>query len=297
MSLEDLNRFIYTSSTNDLYNANVNSLHSIINKLVDDGNLKDILKKIGDYCDLNITFKNIDTVAYILAYLVTMRKNENITNAAYTTLKDISDNPLYLFAFISYHKYLSESEAKKSTDKKYGKGWGKGQRKVITRWYNGRNEEDLLRLVTKYTHSHQWSHKDLIKMARIKPANDSFDVIFKYILFGYEKIQNNKPNDNLQVIYDFISDKEQLKKVENPNDAASLIRKHKFHLEHIPVHLHRTKEVWEALIEDMNLQQFCSYIDVFIGKRLLKASPETQTEKFVLEKLLSNDKILMSKYF
>lgn len=84
-----------------------------------------------------------------------------------------------------------------------------------------------------------------------------------------------------------------MKKCENSADAAALIRKHKLHSEHLPFKLYRHKEVWEALVEDMNLQQFCSLIDVFVSKRVL--TPGSVTEKFVLDKLLSKEKVQLSK--
>lgn len=84
-----------------------------------------------------------------------------------------------------------------------------------------------------------------------------------------------------------------LKKCESSTDAAALIRKYKLHLEHLPLKLYRYKEVWEALVEDMNLQQFCSSIDTFVSKRVL--TPGSSTEKFVLEKLLAKEKVQLSK--
>ena len=123
---------------------------------------------------------------------------------------------MHLFAFVYYHKYLLE-EIKKhkinsgelvESDAKrlFGKGWGKGQRKAVIKWYNGHSEEDILRLVTKYRRSHTWSHKDIIKMARIKAESGGMALIFKYLMFGFKKIQNEKISENEKNVFNFISD-------------------------------------------------------------------------------------------
>lgn len=112
---------------------------------------------------------------------------------------------------------MLEEEAKKqpavtNIEKKYGKGWGKGQRKAVIKWYNDHCVEDMLRLVTKYRHSHTWSHKDVIRIAHIKPANDGVALIFKYLLFGFQKIENEKINENEKHLFEFLRDFENVNK-------------------------------------------------------------------------------------
>jgi 60 kDa SS-A/Ro ribonucleoprotein len=143
-----------------------------------------------------------------------------ISILAYNTLKDISETPLHLFAFIYYHKcVLEEIKREKLANGQltetqansiYGKGWGKGQRKAVIKWYNERSEEDILRLITKYRRSHSWSHKDVIKIAHIKPSNSAIAIIFKYLMFGIDKIQNEKISENEKYVFDFINDYEKV---------------------------------------------------------------------------------------
>ena len=177
-----------------------------------------------------------------------------------------------------------------NANKLYGKGWGKGQRKAVTKWYNDHTEEDILRLITKHRRLHTWSHKDVIKIAHIKAASPGIEIIFKYLLFGIENIRKIKISENEKHVFEFLNDYE---KVKNPPpfsifilrfyyftlkqlkdlsgngaSAAVLIRKHNYHLEHIPTHLQKYREVWDALIADMTIQQFCSYIGVLTSKRL-----------------------------
>lgn len=108
---------------------------------------------------------------------------------------------------------LTEEEAKRI----YGKGWGKGQRKAVIKWYNDHTEEDILRLVTKYRHSHSWTHKDVIKIAHIKAASSGIALIFKYLMFGFEKIKNEKTSESEKSVFEFISDYEKVSEQHKEN--------------------------------------------------------------------------------
>ncbi len=147
--------------------------------------------------------------------------------------------------------------------------------------------------MTKYRRSHSWSHKDVIKMARIKAASTGIALIFKYLMFGFNKIQNEKISESDKYVFEFINDYENLRHAQTGADAAVLIRKHKFHLEHLPQKIQKYRDIWEALVEDMSIQQFCSYVGVLTSKGLLKS--DTQTCKHVLEKILSKEKVLLAK--
>lgn len=137
---------------------------------------------------------------------------------AYSTLKDISETPLSIFAFIFYHKCLLDEKTQKGNEtaeltskRTHGKGWGKGQRRILNKWYNERNEEDTLRLVTKYRHLYSWSHKDLIKMGHLKALSEPLALIFRYLMFGLDKIKNTKPNENEKGVFEFINDYESVR--------------------------------------------------------------------------------------
>ena len=70
-------------------------------------------------------------------------------------------------------------------------------------------------------------------------------------------------------VYSINSLKLKLKHAQTGAEAAALIRKHKFHLEHLPTKVQKNKEIWEALVEDMSIQQLCNYIGVLTSKGVI----------------------------
>jgi 60 kDa SS-A/Ro ribonucleoprotein len=55
-----------------------------------------------------------------------------------------------------------------------GTGWGRAHRSAINKWYNQFDEEPtrLAYLATKYKARHKWNHKDVIRLAHVKPKNN-----------------------------------------------------------------------------------------------------------------------------
>lgn len=87
---------------------------------------------------------------------------------------------MHLFAFEFYCNLVEEIKIKNkqtisqsAENKRNSKHIGKGHKKALIKWYNKRNEMDLLRLVTQYDHSYNWSNKDLFKLIHMKPKNES----------------------------------------------------------------------------------------------------------------------------
>ena len=81
--------------------------------------------------------------------------------AAYKALSEVCRNATHLFHFVEY----AESITDKST------GWGRSQRKAISKWYNDKDPTTLALEVTKYKQRNGWSHIDLLRLAHVKPSS------------------------------------------------------------------------------------------------------------------------------
>lgn len=87
--------------------------------------------------------------------------------AAYSVLKEVCTSPSELFSFVQYKKELSGAGQRGM--------WGRALRKAVADWYNGRDALSLAHDVTKCKRKGGWSHKDLFRLAHLKPANDGED--------------------------------------------------------------------------------------------------------------------------
>ena len=51
-------------------------------------------------------------------------------------------------------------------------GWGRAMRRCIQQWYLNKQPKHLAILLTKYPQRGGWSHRDLLRLAHPKIAND-----------------------------------------------------------------------------------------------------------------------------
>lgn len=319
----DLKRFLYVSATLNLAETHFAKLlahvHARCRSLaVDKVRVDELLALIRDYVKfLTPSARPIDSVAFLLASLSKSVKDEDSAHKIYETLIQTSATPLSLFAFEYYRSFLSAFEketaavaaaggvpaastsnsdsamvvAEATTNavaaaaNKKDRRIGRGHKKALVRWYTSKSELELLSLVTKYKHSHSWTNKDLLKLIHIKPRNEGIDFVMKYIMFGFEKIKNDKLPDQFAYLSAFVQDLENLKSAKTSEEINDLIRKNKFHKDHLPSRIYKFKEIWPALIEQMNMQEFCANLSRFIYKDALN----TELERFIMDKILNKD--------
>ena len=98
----------------------------------------------------------------LMALALCARSKDLVTKqAAYKALPEICRTPTYLFLFVKYVEDLGKVE--KST------GWGRAQRKAISKWYTNRDPMELAIFVTKYRQRKGWSHRDLLRLSHTNP--------------------------------------------------------------------------------------------------------------------------------
>lgn len=88
-------------------------------------------------------------------------KQMTVKQSAMKAAKEICVTATAMFTFTHFYKELS----------KPAKGWGRGHRKFLNSWYNGKDANVLVAEVTKVKSCYKWTHKDILCMAHVKPAN------------------------------------------------------------------------------------------------------------------------------
>ena len=135
---------------------------------------------------------------------------------------------------------------------------------AYSNWYQGFRDDPLklAQLVTKYRKRNNWSHKDVLRLAHLKPAAPGLAVVCQYVTRGLVAaikscpIQEDTPVDVVQTL-NFLKAVEEVKRLgSNPDDAQRVcesIRGHNLVREHVPTQLLKFAEVWKALLVNMPL--------------------------------------------
>ena len=142
------------------------------------------------------------------------------------------------------------------------RGWGKGLRRGVARWYLNMDGMKMADQVTKYQQRDGWSHDDLLSLSHANrrkegrktitaedgrvtyeftPVREQFNTIARWVTKG--EVSENLPERILGHL--------ELQKATDGKTAAKLIRQYGLVRESVPTELLKDKMVWEALLEKM----------------------------------------------
>ena len=107
---------------------------------------------------------NQQAMIFALATCARDKDSKTKTAAYEKAFATVCKSPLDLFTFVDYAQAISKTLT--------GSGWGKAHRRAIGSWYNGLAPKDLAAAVTRYIQRNKWSHRDILKLAHVKPEND-----------------------------------------------------------------------------------------------------------------------------
>ena len=68
------------------------------------------------------------------------------------------------------------------------RGWGRGLRNAVGRWYVDRGADDLAHQAVKYQQRDGWSHGDLLRLAHPKAPSSQHDAVFRWMLAGADSL-------------------------------------------------------------------------------------------------------------
>jgi len=167
----------------------------------------------------------------------------------YASLTKVCRIPTHLFQFISMAQELGE-----------GSGWGRLQRRAVAEFYNGKTPSALAFAVTKYKNREGFTHRDVLRLAHVKPATAGTAAVLKYAAKGWGEDAGAAVR---AALLDGAGDAEEgakavalLAAVEEAKTAGEarlleLIAAHRLAREHVPSAHLNAKAVWEALLRSM----------------------------------------------
>lgn len=124
-------------------------------------------------------------------------------------------------------------------------GWGRLTKKAFTGWYTSQAPDQLGMNLAKYQSRNGWSHRDLLRKIKPKPANDVQKNMYAWAVGKGGTLSLDPSVSNLpRVIQGF----EHAKKATNVTRVVELINEYGLPRECIPTEHLNSPAVWEALL-------------------------------------------------
>ena len=159
------------------------------------------------------------------------------------------------------------------------RGWGRGLRRAVSRWYEEKPADQLAYQVIKYRSRGGWSHRDLLRLAHPASPRPEWAAIYDWVTHGV--VQEQAP----ELIKAHMEANSTTRRVLIP----ALIREHNLPRESIPTEELTKPEVWEALLERMPITAMVRNLGNMTRLGLL--TPTSGQTGLVLERLADSERL------
>jgi len=175
------------------------------------------------------------------------------------------------------------------------RGWGRGLRNAVGRWYVERGADDLAHQAVKYQQRDGWSHADLLRLAHPKAPSVQHDAVFRWMLTGADalgerEVKRKVRGENRVAKYagvgelpKFIGAFERVKSTTNVIEVVKLIDEFDLPREAVPTQWLNEAAVWEALLERMPMTAMIRNLGKLTSLGLLK--PFSDAKRLIIRKL------------
>ena len=202
--------------------------------------------------------------AIVVLALAAAKGSTEVQAAAYAALPKVARIGTHLFTFVNMLNSMGK--------------WNAAAKRGVSQWYTGRQIDRLAVQLLKYQSRNGWSHRDVLRLAHVKPQNESQTNLFKYVVKGAEALEQGATIPQLVVDFEY------LKRTESASEIIRLIGENKdISWELIPTQFLKNPDVLMALLPTMKLGATIR----FLG-RLAAAGVTTGLgagQKLIVEKL------------
>jgi 60 kDa SS-A/Ro ribonucleoprotein len=179
-----------------------------------------------------------DPALYALAFAAG-QGDEATRKAALAALPQVARTSTHLFRFVSFVEGF--------------RGWGRSLRRAVGSWYAAQSPSALAYQAVKYRQRDGVTHRDVLRLAhpaaRVGSGNPTLDVSDEHARL-FEWIVRGGAADGLP---DIVGGFVRAQAAATPRESAALVREFGLPREAVrPEHL-TSREVWEALLDDMPL--------------------------------------------
>lgn len=245
-----LERFLILGSEGGTYyiteqELTLKNAKNVLDCVKDDGSR--VLNALLQVSTLGRAPKN-DPALFVLA-IAASHGNDQVRAQALNLLPQVARTGTHLMHFAAYVDGM--------------RGWGRGLKSAVARWYNSKSIRDLEYQLVKYQSRDKWSNRDLLRLSHPKAESEVRNFLYKWVVDGAEEAGIYKDESDgademrlrgkyaieevasgCRLVFPF----ELLKTVTDPAQAATIIRNTGMPREGVPTALLNSPEVWRALL-------------------------------------------------
>lgn len=261
---EQLERFLLLGTEGGTYYAKEQQLtqdnaKTIIELIKKDG--VEVVKTVVEFSTERKAPK-ADAGIFVLA-LVASFGDQLSKQAAYRSVSTVCVTSTHLFTFIANIQNL--------------RGWSRGLRNGVAKFYESKNEQQLAYQLVKYRQRNGFTHRDAMRLAHPKTTNERINSLFKYAV---DKI------DGLSVDNHLIQTFTMAQTAKESKDLVPLIESGKLTWEMIPTELLNDTDVLTMLLNFMPMTALIRNLNRYSYNGLTEGNSEV-TQK--IAKRLTNE--------
>ena len=218
-----------------------------------------------------------DPALFALAMCAGMGQHET-RKAALSKLSEVARIGTHLFTFLEYCKAF--------------RGWGRGLRDTVAKWYNEKYPDQLAYQLVKYQRREGWSHLDALRLSHPVPSSDAHSFLYGWVknwIKEGDMVFKSNEIEVPKVLYGFVEAKLTSKK----NELINLITNCGLTHEMIPNEWKDKPEVWEALLQTMPITAMIRNLGKMTSVGLLK--PMSEASKLVCQRLKDVDRLIKGR--
>jgi 60 kDa SS-A/Ro ribonucleoprotein len=202
--------------------------------------------------------------ALVVLALAAAKGDAETQVAAYEALPKVARTGTHLFTFVGVLNALGK--------------WNAAAKRGLAKWYTDRKIERLAVQVLKYQSRNGWSHRDVLRLAHVKPQNEVQTNVFKYVVKGAESLEQGSPIPQLMIDYEY------LKRASTAKEIIRLVEGNKdISWEMIPTQFLKDQDVLSALLPTMGLTAMIRQLGKYSAAGVI--APMSAGTKLVIEKL------------
>lgn len=258
-----LDRFLMIGSEGGSYYVNQKDTTAqsfdVVKKCIAEDGVR-VVNRLVEYSLAGRAPKN-DPAVVVLA-LAAVYGDEATKVAAYEALPKVARTGTWLFLFVSILDSLGK--------------WNAAAKRGVAAWYTGKDINKLTVQMLKYQQRNGWAHRDVLRLAHVKPVSDIQSNLFRYAVKGELPLGVFVP----QLLVDF----ELLKRADDKKTVLKLVEGSDFVTwEMVPTQFLKDPDVLMALLKNMGLTAVIRKLGALTAHGVI--APMSEGSKLVISKL------------
>lgn len=208
--------------------------------------------------------------AVVVIALAAVYGDEATRVAAYDALPKIARTGTWLFLFVSILDSLGK--------------WNAAAKRGVSKWYTSKSLDRLAVQLLKYQQRDGWAHRDVLRLAHVKPSNENLSSLLRYSVKGAEGITEGTLMPQLVIDFESLkraTTKQEVLKIVETNDEITW--------EMVPTQFLKDKDVLFALVKNMGLTAVIRKLGALSAHGVI--SQLSEGSKLVISKITNGDEL------